>query len=174
MLSRYGSGNDIVFDVESETKTVGPLVDKLFHFAIVYDHARTISWLYINGELKAKIDSAIPRRYYSIAYLGKSSWDSDGMFVGNIYDFRVTDGKRRFDISPASSASSTESKPQEVKVLPNTPESVKEINLPVNPPANIKAPSPFGGILPGSNRQQPIKSRPRINNSNFRNIFLGR
>ncbi|MBQ7197315.1 MAG: hypothetical protein IJS40_07900 [Synergistaceae bacterium] len=165
LLSRYGSGSDVVFDVEGKTKTVGPLVDKLFHFAIVYDHARTISWIYINDELKAKIDAAIPRRYYSIAYLGKSSWDSDGMFIGNIYDFRVTDGKKLFDISSPSSAPSTESKPQEVKALPDKPEPPKDVQKPVTPPTKIKAPSPFGGI----GIFQNAKPKPKPNK--LRNTF---
>ena len=165
ILSRYGSGSDIVFDVDGETKTFGPIVDKLFNFKIVYDNKRTIAWLYINDELKAKVEARIPRRHYALAYIGKSSWDSDGMFVGYIQDFKVTDGQQ---ILPAS-----ENKPQEVKAVPESVQP-KDIHMPVNPPTNIKtpkAPSPFDGILPGVNRQQqPVKPAPQ-NNNKFRNIF---
>ena len=93
ILSRYGNGSDINFYAEDKSKTISNCVDKLFHFAYVYEHDKNLVWLFINGKLRGKIDAAIPRRFYSLAYLGKSSWDSDGMFVGYIHDFRITDGK---------------------------------------------------------------------------------
>ena len=92
-MSRYGNGSDINFYAEDKSKTITGCVDKLFHFAYVYEHDKNLVWLFINGKLRGKIDAAIPRRFYSLAYLGKSSWDSDGMFVGYIHDFRITDGK---------------------------------------------------------------------------------
>ena len=166
ILSRYGSGNDITLDVESSSKNVGPLVGKPFHFSIVYDHKRTITWLYINGELKAKVDAAIPRRHYSLAYLGKSSWDSDGMFAGYIYDFRVSDGKKLIDDGQSAT------QPQKIQpvVLPDKPETPKNIRMPVNvnPPAKTRTPSPFERILPSVNRSKP---KPEPTPNKFRNIF---
>ncbi len=170
LLSRYGNGSDITLDIESNTKNAGPLVDKLFNFSIVYDHKRTITWLYINGELKAKIDAAVPRRHYSIAYLGKSSWDSDGMFAGYIYDFRVTDGKKLID---GDSTAQPETKPQKIQpvVLPEKPETSKNIHMPVNSPAKIKTPSPLEGIFPNVNKQKrsPLETESTIDS--LRNIF---
>jgi len=165
ILSRYGGGSDLTFYAENNSKTVSNLVDKLFHFAVVYEHRKSIAWLYINGELKTKIDVTIPRRHYALAYLGKSSWDSDGLFVGYIYEFKVTDGKALWTDNFEPPAEYSPLKLDEPK--PQKPEESRSsiIHMPTTP-VKPKTSSPFDGIF---NKQ--TKPEPKNKNEKFRNIF---
>ncbi|MBR1397843.1 MAG: hypothetical protein IJ563_09970 [Selenomonadaceae bacterium] len=92
ILSRYGTSNNIDFNVNTTNKIISGYIDRIFHFAYVYEHNKGLVSLYINGQLQATINANLPINKYNIAYIGKSSWNRDGLFNGYIDEFRVVDG----------------------------------------------------------------------------------
>ena len=92
IICRQGTSNNIDFNVNTTDKIISGYMDKIFHFAYVYEHNKGLVSLYINGQLQATISANLPSTKYNVAYIGKSSWSHDGLFNGYIDEFRVVDG----------------------------------------------------------------------------------
>lgn len=88
MYCHYGNNYD--------SSGVSVTMNALHHFAMVYHHDLGQMKLYIDGTLRTTYTTSIPETIFANFYLGKSAYTADGMLVGSIDEFRISDGIARY------------------------------------------------------------------------------
>ena len=91
VLSRYSTNSNFTTYINGNNSQFTGTFNQWFHFEMVYLHSSTTAKIFINGSLANTRSATVPNMARKI-YLGKSSWSSDGAFVGYIDDFKVYDG----------------------------------------------------------------------------------
>ena len=93
-LERSGSGIFLGYD-GSSTSTSSNVKGTLFHFAVVYEHSKTLLTFYVNGEKVGTISKEFPETTYTYCYIGRANYKASDTYYykGTIDEFRVVDGE---------------------------------------------------------------------------------
>ena len=91
-FGRYTSNSQFIIAPNNAKTPFAWTVNQWIHFEVVHQYSSSTTKVYINGTLAVTKTGQAMTRVARKLRIGKSSWSSDGAFIGYIDDFKVYDG----------------------------------------------------------------------------------